>query len=112
MFEWGGGLILFQEWKVPLQRGLIGEGKKSFTMPANLIMYDVLRAGPEISEIKSRLNDHGRRGFQVVHTSKDEKGIYTFICSKDTGRAAEEDDNQVGGDWIDDGFVNEETSWT
>lgn len=82
-------------------------------MPANLIEYEVVRVGPEVAEIKRGLADLGRKGYELAHTHVDEKGVYTFIFSKDTGLTAESDNNnQVGGDWIDDGFVNEETAWT
>ncbi len=80
-------------------------------MPANLIEYEVIKVGPEIATIKAALNDIGRRGFLLHHANPNEAGVYTFIFSKDTGRVAEEV-TETAGAWIDDGFVNEETSWT
>lgn len=79
-------------------------------MPANVIKYEVLRAGPEVSSVREVLNEAGRRGFVLCDTRMDEKGIYTFILSKDTGLAVEET-NETAGEWIADGFVNEETAW-
>lgn len=80
-------------------------------MPAHQIAYEVVKAGPDADHIRSALNDIGRRGFQLHHTTVAESGVYTFILSKDTGLIAEEQE-ATGGEWIDDGFVNEETSWT
>ncbi len=77
-------------------------------MPAHLYEYDVMVVGPEIAEIRRALAERGRRGFTISHTRVDERGVYTFILSKDTGMHAEEDNSE----WVDDGFVNDETSWT
>jgi hypothetical protein len=81
-------------------------------MPAHQIEYEVLRAGPNLEEIKKALNEVGRRGFQLHDTQANESGVYTFIFSKNTGITAEEPGEVAGGEWIDDGFVNEETAWT
>ena len=80
-------------------------------MPTNVISYEVLRVGSELDKMKQALNEMGRQGYQLHHTRTDESGQYTFIFSKDTGIAADEETAAAGG-WIDDGFVNEETSWT
>ena len=80
-------------------------------MPANLIEYEVIQAGPELGDIKSALNELGRRGFELQDSRVNEEKIYTFIFSKDTGISAEVR-GDTSGDWVDDGFVNEETSWT
>ena len=80
-------------------------------MSSNLIEYEVLKVGPELEKIKSALNDLGRRGFLLKSSQTSEEGIYTFILSKDTGISAEVAQD-TSGDWVDDGFVNEETSWT
>ncbi len=77
-------------------------------MAANLIEYEVVVAGPELDSIKKALNDRGRRGFVLSHTNVNPEGLYTFIFSKDTGRLAEDDLSE----WVDDGFVNDETSWS
>lgn len=77
----------------------------------NLIEYEVVRAGPDIQAIKESLNNLGRQGFQVLDSRADGEGVYTFVLSKDTGRPAEIP-SETTGEWIDDGFVNEETSWT
>lgn len=77
-------------------------------MPAYQIEYEVVVAGPEIEAIKKVLVDRGRRGFTLSHTRVDEHGVYTFILSKDTGMHVEEEQ----GEWVADGFINEETSWT
>ena len=78
---------------------------------ANLIEYEIIRVGPELKDIKDQLNLIGRQGFAVLHASMDKDGVYTFVFSKDTGRAAEVT-TETSENWIDDGFVNEETSWT
>lgn len=78
-------------------------------MPANQIEYDVVVVGPEVEAIKKILVDRGRRGFTISHTRVDEKGVYTFIMAKVTGMQVEE---EAPGEWVDDGFVNDETSWT
>ena len=77
----------------------------------NLIEYEVVRVGPELEAIKEALNSLGRHGYQVLNTHSDDSGVYTFVLSKDTGRPAEVP-SETAGEWIDDGFVNEETSWT
>lgn len=79
-------------------------------MAANLIQYEVVRVGPGLDDVRRALNEAGRRGYQLHHTQTDAGGVYTFILSKDTGRAPEGE--EVTGEWIDDGFVNEETSWS
>jgi hypothetical protein len=78
-------------------------------MPAFQIEYDVVTAGPGIEMIRKVLAERGRRGYALNHTHVDAQGVYTFILSKDTGMHVE-DDHQ--GEWVDDGFVNEETAWT
>jgi hypothetical protein len=80
-------------------------------MPANLIEYEVIKVGPEIQDIKAKLNEVGRRGFALQNTYADSSGVYTFVFSKDTGRVAEEI-TETAAEWVDEGFVNEETSWT
>jgi len=77
-------------------------------MPAHQIHYDVVVAGPDVEQIKKVLTDRGRRGFAISHTRVDDKGVYTFIMFKETGMQAEDDNVE----WVDDGFVNDETSWT
>jgi hypothetical protein len=77
-------------------------------MPANLIEYEVVVAGPEIGSIQKALTERGRRGFSISHTRVNDDGVYTFIFFKDTGMHAEDDN----AEWVDDGFVNDETSWT
>lgn len=79
-------------------------------MPANLIEYEVIKVGPDLEDIKNGLNEVGRRGFFLQDTRVDDAGVYTFVFLKDTGITAEPE--ETGGEWIDDGFVNEETSWT
>jgi hypothetical protein len=98
---------------VPLSRrgGRDGSQKLS-TMAATLIEYEVFQVGPELKDVKKSLNDLGRRGFRVVHVRVGDTGVYTFILCKDTGRNPEGEEVPAGGEWIDDGFVNEETSWT
>lgn len=81
-----------------------------YRMPAHLILYEVLRAGPEIQSIREVLNEAGRRGYILRDTRANSDGVYTFILSKDTGIIAEEH-GEAAGDWIADGFVNEETAW-
>lgn len=78
---------------------------------ANLIEYDIIRAGPDLESVREQLNRAGRHGFALQHTTVDGDGVYTFVFSKDTGRAAEVT-TETSENWIDDGFVNEETSWT
>jgi hypothetical protein len=77
-------------------------------MPANQIQYEVVVAGPEVDSIKKALTDRGRRGFAISHTQVNDQGVYTFILFRDTGMHAEED---AAVEWVDDGFVNDETSW-
>lgn len=77
-------------------------------MPANRIEYDVLTAGPVPEAIRKALNERGHRGYAIAHTRVDDDGVYTFILAKDTGRQVEEENVE----WVDDGFVNEETAWT
>lgn len=77
-------------------------------MPAQLYVYDVIVVGPETADIKKALLERGRRGFTISHTRVDDQGVYTFIMSKDTGMHAEDEATE----WVDDGFVNDETSWT
>lgn len=77
-------------------------------MSATLIEYDVVVAGPSLEAIKRALGDSGRRGFRLHHTEVNAEGVYTFILSKDTGRHVEDDATE----WVDDGFVNEETAWS
>ncbi len=79
-------------------------------MPAHLILYEVLRAGPEVSSIREALNEAGRKGYVLRDSRANSEGVYTFILSKDTGITAEEQ-GEAPGDWIADGFVNEETAW-
>lgn len=81
-------------------------------MPATLIEYEVIKAGPGLSEVKRALEPYGKRGFIIQHTRVNEEGVYTFVLSKDTGRNPEGDEAPAGGEWVDEGFVNEETSWT
>lgn len=76
-------------------------------MPANQIEYDVVVAGPRAEEIKKALNERGRSGYAISHTHVGDDGVYTFILTKDTGRQIEDET-----DWVDDGFVSEETSWS
>ena len=77
-------------------------------MPANLIEYEVVVAGPEIDAVRKALNERGRRGYTLTHTRVTPEGVYTFILYKNTGMNAEDDQTE----WVDDGFVNDETSWT
>ena len=77
-------------------------------MPATQIEYEVVVVGPEIDQIKKALTDRGRRGFAISYTRVSDEGVYTFIFFKDTGMHAEDDNVE----WVDDGFVNDETSWT
>lgn len=79
---------------------------------STLIEYEVLQAGPELKDVKRALTEYGRRGFRVCHVRVGDTGIYTFILMKDTGRNPEGEEVPAGGEWIDDGFINEETSWT
>lgn len=79
-------------------------------MATTLIMYEVIRVGPKLDEIRKALNEVGRRGYKLHHAQADSAGVYTFIFSKDTGRAPEGE--EVTGEWIDDGFINEETAWS
>lgn len=79
---------------------------------STLMEYEVFQVGPELKDVKKSLNDFGRRGFRVVHVRVGDAGLYTFILCKDTGRNPEGEEVPAGGEWIDDGFVNEETSWT
>jgi hypothetical protein len=78
-------------------------------MPANQIQYEVVVAGPDIEAIKKALTDRGRRGYALSHTHVGEDGVYTFILHRDTGMHPEEESPV---EWVDDGFVNDETSWT
>ena len=80
-------------------------------MPANIIEYEVIQVGPKIEDIKGGLNELGRRGFQLQDSRVNDEGVYTFVFSKDTGISADVR-GDTSGDWVDDGFVNEETSWT
>jgi hypothetical protein len=91
---------------------VLNDPTEALYMPATLIEYDFIKAGPEMADVKRALNAIGRRGFQICHTRTSSDGVYTFILSKDTGRNAEGEEEPAGGEWIDDGFVNEETSWT
>lgn len=79
-------------------------------MATNLIEYEIIRVGPALEDIKKSLNNVGRKGYHLHDARMDSAGVYTFIFSRDTGRLAEGD--EIHGEWIDDGFVNEETSWT
>lgn len=79
-------------------------------MAASLMEYEVLKVGPEPEAIKEALNEKGRYGYVICHTEVDAEGTYTFIMSRNTGRSPEGE--EVTGEWIDDGFVNEETAWT
>lgn len=76
-------------------------------MASSLIEYEVVVAGPEVDSLKRALVSCGRRGFSLLHTNVSPEGVYTFILSKDTGMHAEDE----AVEWVDDGFVNEETSW-
>ena len=78
-------------------------------MPANLIEYDVVVAGPEIEAIKKSLAERGRQGFLLSHTHVNETGVYTFILARNTGMQAEDPSAK---EWVDDGFVNDETAWS
>lgn len=78
-------------------------------MPANQIEYDVVVVGPAVEAVKKALTERGRRGFTIAHSRVDDGGVYTFIMSKTTGMQVEE---EVAGEWVDDGFVNDETSWS
>lgn len=78
-------------------------------MAATQIEYDVVVAGPEVGAIRKALTERGRRGFTLSHTHVDAAGVYTFILARDTGMHAEEEQPT---EWVDDGFVNDETAWT
>jgi hypothetical protein len=78
-------------------------------MAATQIEYDVVVVGPDVNAIRKALAERGRRGFTLSHTSVDAGGVYTFIMAKDTGMTA---DDELSTEWVDDGFVNEETAWT
>lgn len=95
---------------VPFGKRAGKSAQEQARMPAYVIKYEVLRAGPEASAVREALNEAGRRGFVIRHTRIDDHGVYTFILSKETGLHVEEQ-NEAAGDWIADGFVNEETSW-
>lgn len=72
--------------------------------------YEVIRVESKPELIKEKLNGLGLKGYRLLHTQVDERG-YTFILGKDTGRQPEDETAGAAG-WVDDGFVNEETSWT
>lgn len=78
-------------------------------MSATVIEYEVVSVKAEVDALKSALNSLGARGFVLNHTHVND-GKYTLILTKNTGRAPEEETQAAG--WVDDGFVNEETSWT
>lgn len=78
-------------------------------MANHLMVYEVFVTGPELPKVKEKLNEYGRKGYHIEHTRVDEEGKYTFVMSRDTGR---EPIDEQHSEWVDDGFVNEETSWT
>ena len=78
-------------------------------MANHLMVYEIFTAGPELPDVKETLNEYGRKGFRIEHTRVDNDGQYIFVMSRDTGREAVDEQHT---EWVDDGFVNEETSWT
>jgi hypothetical protein len=90
---------------------LLNDLLEAFSMPATLIEYEVIKVGPDMAEVKKALTKFGRKGFGICDTRVNTDGVYTFILSKDTGRHPEGDEEPAGGEWIEEGFVNEETSW-
>lgn len=78
-------------------------------MASTVIEFEVLSVDSDPEGMKAALNEIGARGFNLVHTHVQEK-TYTFVLSRDTGRQREEASSST--EWVDDGFVNDETAWT
>ncbi len=104
MFEWGEREFL--PWG---PGGVCHYPKKAVAMSATVIEYEVVSVNSDVESLKLKLNSLGARGFVLNHTEVRD-GKYVMILSKNTGRQPEEESQSSG--WVDDGFVNEETSWT
>ena len=68
----------------PFAKRVLSEPTEAIFMPATLIEYEVIKAGPEMADVKRALNTIGRRGFRVCHTRVNSDGVYIFVLSKDT----------------------------
>lgn len=78
-------------------------------MSVTAIKYEVVTVDATPEALSEALNTLGAQGFGLHHTHVQD-GKYTLILSKDTGRLPDEATSST--EWVDDGFVNEETSWT
>lgn len=67
-------------------------------MPAQIWEYEAVRCGPDLQEVRSRLNYYGDRGFEVLHVQVEGSGAYVVLMGKNTGRPVQEKDDY----WLDD----------
>lgn len=75
-------------------------------MPATIWEYEVIRCGPELQDVRSRLNTMGERGFEVLHLKEDGNGVFVLIMAKNTGRPVQEKEDY----WLDD-VTPAESAW-
>lgn len=77
-------------------------------MPAHIWEYEAVRCGPDLQEVKSRLNQYGERGYEVLHVQVEGSGSYVVLMGKNTGRPVQEKDEF----WLDDvASSSSESTW-